>query len=225
MTTRYQGNRWGGISRIVASLFIAVSLIVSGCSKAPLQTIVAPNQSVPNTTMNQPPPAPAAVPNTTPNTTPVTTTTTTIPVVTPPPLPTPTPNTTSPPPLPPVPAPNMTQNNTPSPAPTPTPNATPNETQALVSYAKVQLRFNMFCATSSCHDGTGNTTLNLMPGVSYKMLVNVPSDFLKGKIRVKPGAPEQSVIIIMINDPEHATVPQSVIDTIKQWILEGALNN
>lgn len=95
----------------------------------------------------------------------------------------------------------------------------------MVSYRTVQLRFNMFCASPECHDGTGNTSLILLPGVSYKALVNVTSDFLKDKLRVKPGAPAQSVVMIMITDPEHCTVPQSVIDTIKQWILEGALNN
>ena len=137
------------------------------------------------------------------------------------------------PPPPPIPVPNTTQNTTPPPDQTPapnetantTPNTTENTTTALISYKKVQTLFNMFCATSSCHDGTGNNTLILLPGVSYDMLVNVPSDFLKDKLRVKPGAPAQSVIMIMITYPEHCTVPQSVIDTIKQWILEGALNN
>lgn len=220
MNTRYQGNRWAAIPRTIASLLIGVSLIVSGCANTPPPTTITPNQTVPNTT----PPEPVPVPNATPNnpTPPPPTPAPNI-TQTPPPAPNITVNTTPPPP--PVPAPNTTQNTTPPPDPTPTPNATPNETQVLVSYKKVQIVFNMFCASPECHDGTGNTSLTLLPAVSYKMLVNVASDFLKDKLRVKPGAPAQSVIMIMITDTEHCTVTPQAIDIVKQWILEGALNN
>jgi hypothetical protein len=217
MKTRFAGNRRVNTVRYaVASLFVAASLIVSACSPAAPSDTIIPNQTAPNSTQPVTTPPPAVTPNTSPSTT----------TTTPPPTPPATTpnvtvnNTTTPPPE--LPTPNATQNTTPEP---PAANTTTNATQALASFKTVQTRFNMFCAVKDCHDGTGNTTLKLLPGISYSQLVNVTSDFLKSKLRVKPGAPDQSVIMIMVNDPEHCTVPQSVIDLIKQWILEGALNN
>jgi hypothetical protein len=239
MNTRCPGDRWGNIKHTITSLFIGVSLIISGCSHTPPQAVITPNQTIPNATIPQPSPVPNATLNNSTTTPPAgNTTITPIPAPnitpTPPPAPNITANTT--PPLPPVPAPNTTQNITPLPPPVPTENATPNttsnatpnETQVLVSYSKkIQIYFNAFCI--GCHTKTDNTTiLKLDPGESYKMLVGVPSKEKPDILRVKPGAPDESYILTKIaQDPQqHATPPQQqYIDVIRQWILEGALNN
>ena len=143
------------------------------------------------------------------------------------------PQTTSTPNQTPVVPPPVTPNQTPVVPPPVTPNetpvvpppVTPNQTQGK-SYSKdVQRIFTAFC--TKCHDGSEKTRLLLTPAVSYKMLVGVASENNSQILLVKPGAPDESFLLLKLKEePPHATPPpQSYIDVIWQWILEGALNN
>jgi len=83
----------------------------------------------------------------------------------------------------------------------------------------------------SCHGGSGG--LFLGPGVSYGNLVNVPSP-LYGALRVRPFDLSGSVLYGKITNsgqygglmPQGGVlIPQAERDRIRDWILEGALNN
>ncbi len=98
-----------------------------------------------------------------------------------------------------------------------------------VSFANdVQPIFTQNCV--SCHPSSGN--LDLRPGQSYDNLVNVPASGYNGT-RVVPNEPENSILYKKIdgsgaygsNMPLGGSLSQAQINTIKQWIQEGALNN
>jgi len=98
-----------------------------------------------------------------------------------------------------------------------------------VSFANdVQPIFEQSCI--SCHPNSGN--LDLTNDNAYNQLVNVNASGYNAK-RVVPGDAENSVLYKKIDDsgvygsnmPLGSSLSSTQINTIKQWINEGALNN
>ncbi len=103
-----------------------------------------------------------------------------------------------------------------------------NPTQNVKFATDVQPIFNNQCV--SCHGNSGN--LNLESGNSYNNLVGVNASGYSGK-RVVAGDAEHSILYKKIdgsgqygsNMPLGSNLSAAQINTIKQWIDEGALNN
>ncbi len=96
------------------------------------------------------------------------------------------------------------------------------------------------CTNVKCHDATASGSLDLREGNSYSALVNVPAvqpaAASRGKIRVIPKDPINSFLIQKLDgtmgsdegDPmprKEASLVQSKIELIRQWIKKGALND
>src|ERR1700674_1586831 len=86
-----------------------------------------------------------------------------------------------------------------------------------------------------CHSGAGAPEgLALDAAHSYALLVGVPSNEDAGLLRVKPGVPDSSYLVLKLQGspgivgaqmPFGApTLPQATIDVIRQWITNGAPN-
>jgi hypothetical protein len=150
------------------------------------------------------------------------------PSITPTAVDTPTPSATvtgSPPPT-------STATATDTPPPSPTPTAT------ISAFAVIQQTiFNPTCVDMFCHTTefrAGN--LVLVEGQSYDQLVDVLSDNIAardaGLLRVEPGAPEESFLIIKLTDPTRPQgsrmplgkppLPEADIELIRAWIQAGA---
>jgi hypothetical protein len=102
--------------------------------------------------------------------------------------------------------------------------------------AQVQPIFTASCASAGCHGGMMPAQgLSLSAGVSYSKLVNViSSQCADGRKRVLPGQPSMSYLIdkMMGVDlcagtvmPKMGPVPSADIQTISNWICQGAPNN
>jgi hypothetical protein len=97
--------------------------------------------------------------------------------------------------------------------------------------------FDVSCATAGCHTGTNpDAGLTLQRGLAHTALVNVPSQHTDGWVRVRPGAPKESMLMVMIGGepgpPIEGTMPwgeeplcDPQIDAIRRWIQAGALND
>lgn len=94
--------------------------------------------------------------------------------------------------------------------------------------------FTPICA--QCHAGAGAPEgMQLSAGVSYGMIVNVPSQEQPSLLRIKPGDPDNSYLVQKIEGraavgaqmPDGCPITQpcldqSTIDLIRQWVSEGA---
>ncbi|MBN2365400.1 MAG: T9SS C-terminal target domain-containing protein [Calditrichaeota bacterium] len=98
----------------------------------------------------------------------------------------------------------------------------------------VQPIFTDNCAFSGCHLGpNAQENLDLSAGNSYGDIVNVPSNDFPDLFRVHPGKPDSSYLVWKIEGRSGimgaqmpfgmAPLQQGQIDTIRQWITEGAL--
>jgi len=87
-----------------------------------------------------------------------------------------------------------------------------------------------------CHSGAGAPQgLELDAAHSYALLVGVPSNEQSGLLRVKPGAPDSSYLVLKLEGAAGIVgaqmpfgapaLPQSTIDVIRQWISDGAANS
>ena len=98
--------------------------------------------------------------------------------------------------------------------------------------------FTPSCAKAGCHTGAGAPFgLVLDPGASRGNLVNVASPQDTALIRVIPTDPDNSFLIQKLEGtatvggrmpadaPPFPFLQQATIDVIRQWILNGALNN
>jgi hypothetical protein len=94
--------------------------------------------------------------------------------------------------------------------------------------------FTPTCATSTCHAGaTPGGGLNLEAANSYTMLVGIQSSQDAGFMRVQPGNPDNSYLIQKLEGtasggvpmPPSGALPQADIDTIRQWITNGAIDD
>lgn len=140
---------------------------------------------------------------------------------------TPTPSVTGTPP------PTLSFTPTASPSPSPSPSPT------LSAFAVIQQTiFNPTCLDMFCHTAefaAGN--LVLVEGQSYAQLVDVLSDNpaarAAGLLRVEPGVPDESFLIIKLTGPTRPQgsrmplgkppLPAADIDLIRAWIEAGAL--
>lgn len=86
-----------------------------------------------------------------------------------------------------------------------------------------------------CHSGAGAPEgLALDAAHSYALLVGVPSNEDAGLLRVKPGVPDSSYLILKLQGSPGIVgaqmpfggppLPQATIDVIRQWITNGAAN-
>ncbi len=93
--------------------------------------------------------------------------------------------------------------------------------------------FTPICVT--CHSGASAPHgLRLDGGNSYALLVGVPSDEQPSILRVKPNDPNTSYLVQKIQGTAASgermpagmpALPQATIDTIRQWITNGATND
>jgi len=95
------------------------------------------------------------------------------------------------------------------------------------------------CASSgACHGGTSpQLGMNLGLGQAYANLVNVPSRTITGMMRVRPGLPDSSFMFRVLSQDQNyrlgfyrmplteVPMPQPVVETIRNWILQGASDN
>ena len=98
-----------------------------------------------------------------------------------------------------------------------------------VSFAQhIQPIFDNNC--TNCHGSSGN--LNLSSSVSYNNLVNINASGYAKK-RVVPNDADNSILFKKVdgsgaygsNMPLGGNLSATQINTIKQWIIEGAQNN
>jgi hypothetical protein len=107
-----------------------------------------------------------------------------------------------------------------------------NQNKVLAEFSSIQTRvFNLSCSVSGCHDG--NIFPNLSEGSAFSNIVGVTGS--SGQNLIEPGDANNSYLYLKIigtsgilgdqmpkwQDP----LPGEVIDSIKTWINNGALNN
>lgn len=95
--------------------------------------------------------------------------------------------------------------------------------------------FTPTCATAGCHAGAAAPQgLRLDETSSYGLLVNVPSSEVPSILRVAPGDPDGSFLVQKLEGTAAAgarmplgrpPLAQSTVDVIRQWIIEGALDD
>ncbi len=112
--------------------------------------------------------------------------------------------------------------------PPPTSNFGPN-------FSEIQANvFTPSCATSGCHAGANPAAnLNLDAASSYAMLIGVASTQDPGVQRVNPDNPNLSYLIQKLEGPgamgqqmpPGGALQQADIDTIRQWITAGAVDD
>jgi hypothetical protein len=123
----------------------------------------------------------------------------------------------------------------PPPTPPPTPPPPPSPTGFGPNFSEIQASvFTPGCATSGCHAGANPAaSLNLDAANSYAMLVGVASTQAAGTQRVNPTNPNNSYLIQKLEGPgasggqmpPSGAMPQADIDTIRQWISAGAIDD
>lgn len=109
-----------------------------------------------------------------------------------------------------------------------------------VSFANdVQPIFSNRCALSGCHVAPSPPEgMNLSAGQAYANIVNVTSSQVPAMVRVKPGDPEASYLVLKIEGRQAEVggtgqrmpalgccLSSAQIATIRSWISAGALNN
>jgi len=99
------------------------------------------------------------------------------------------------------------------------------------------IQANVFTPTcSTCHSGASAPRgLRLDAANSYALLVGVPSGEQPGVLRVKASDPDNSYLVQKIQGNATITgermpaglpaLPQATIDAIRQWIVNGAMND
>lgn len=102
------------------------------------------------------------------------------------------------------------------------------------TFTEVQQTLNQSCGFSSCHgSGTGDLTLDGGDG-DYDALVDAPSAEAAGRVLVVAGSADQSYLIQKMEGnagiegdpmPPSGALNQDIIDGIRAWIDEGALDN
>ena len=123
-----------------------------------------------------------------------------------------------------------------SPPPLAFPPSQPPSESPVASFAEIQAGIlGPDCATSGCHLGAGAPQgLRLDDVNSYALLVGIASSEVPGILRVAPGDPDGSYLIQKLEGtasvgaqmPLNGTpLSQSVIDVIRQWIIDGAIDD
>jgi hypothetical protein len=115
------------------------------------------------------------------------------------------------------------------PPPPPSPPFGPN-------FSEIQAElFTPTCAVSGCHTGAAAPQgLRLDEANSYGLLVGVASTEAPAILRVEPGDPDNSYLIQKLEGTASVGdrmplggpfLPQASIDVIRQWIIDGALDD
>ena len=107
-----------------------------------------------------------------------------------------------------------------------------NTTPATLSGIQADI-FTNSCGFSSCHGQGGNAAnLVLDEGESYANLVNAPSTDDPSVMRVAPGDPAASVLMIRLESddmtyvmPPSQPLSAAKIEAVRSWIEAGALDN
>lgn len=99
----------------------------------------------------------------------------------------------------------------------------------------VSIQTNVFdksCALSGCHDGGGDSGLDLRSGKSHADLVGIDAVKAKGVMRVVAGNPKESFLYVKITQPGSgqgsrmpqgaAALPSQHIEAVREWIANGA---
>lgn len=103
---------------------------------------------------------------------------------------------------------------------------------APVSFAaEVQPIFAASCL--NCHGVGGNAGLDLTPEVAWANLVGVQATNYAPRLLVMSGSPESSVLFLKLSGdtstgsrmPLGGSLGRDTIELVRQWILEGALDN
>jgi len=123
---------------------------------------------------------------------------------------------------------------TPDPDPDPDPHPAPPPAGFNPNFSEIQANvFTPGCATAGCHDAGAAAGLELSEDASYAMLVDIPSSQDGNILRVRPNNPDASYLIQKLEGtagtgqrmPPGGAVPQSEIDVIRQWIIDGAVDD
>lgn len=96
--------------------------------------------------------------------------------------------------------------------------------------------FSVNCALSGCHAGASpQQGMNLSEGQAFSNIVNVRSNEVPSLFRVEPGNPEDSYLFMKITGATgivgsrmplgRSPLSSEEIETIRQWIEDGAQNN
>ncbi len=95
--------------------------------------------------------------------------------------------------------------------------------------------FDVNCATSGCHQGSGAPQgLRLDAVNSYGLLVGVASSEVPSLLRVAPNDPDNSYLVQKLEGTAAvggqmplggAPLPQATIDVIRQWVSDGAMDD
>ncbi len=103
------------------------------------------------------------------------------------------------------------------------------------NFSEIQANvFTPTCATSTCHAGGAPAAgLNLDSANSYTMLVGIQSSQDAGLMRVLAGDPDNSYLVHKLEGnasgggimPPAGALDQATIDTIRQWITDGAIDD
>ena len=122
--------------------------------------------------------------------------------------------------------------------PPPPPSSDPPTSNPPPAFAATlsEIQTNVFtpsCASASCHGASAAADLNLESGNSHAMLVGIASSQEPGILRVAPNDPGNSYLIQKMEGtaatgarmPTGTPLAQSEIDIIRQWIIDGALDD
>lgn len=113
----------------------------------------------------------------------------------------------------------------------------PLEPELLPTLTNVQENiFSINCALSGCHAGASpQLGQNLSEGQAFSNIVNVPSIEMPSLFRVDPFDPDMSYLFLKITGAAgivggqmplgRTPLSAEEIETIRQWIENGALNN
>lgn len=103
-----------------------------------------------------------------------------------------------------------------------------------VTFSSIQDNiFTPKCVNAGCHPG-GGAPMSLAKGVAFNNLVNVTATRYSPMVRVKPGDADNSVLYLKVKgDPQTGfrmpfgagPLSNDEIDSIRDWINQGAQNN
>lgn len=105
--------------------------------------------------------------------------------------------------------------------------------ETLVNFSDIQKEvFNQSCALAGCHTGANpQAGLNLSSNSAYSNLVDVQSALYPQFKRVEPGNSGNSLLVKTLTGEVPTRMPPSgninpeLIEKIKNWIDQGAINN
>jgi hypothetical protein len=112
--------------------------------------------------------------------------------------------------------------------------ADPAKTAAAAFKKDVQPIFTKNCAHPSCHGAAQSAGMQLSPGLAYENIVNVHSSEVPALMRIKPGEPDSSYLVMKIEGKQEVgaqmpltggPLPNKDIQTIRSWVEAGAKND